>query len=782
MAGFNMQIDDLPITPYLDSICESLKTSPSHCLVLTAQTAAGKSTVLPLALLKHFSGQIVMLEPRRLAVLGIANRVSSLLEEKPGQTCGYQMHHESRVSDKTRFTVVTEAILTRKLQSDPLLEGISVIVIDEFHERSIHADLALAFLKETLALRDDLFVLVMSATMQTKQLCEYLQAPLVQVPGKQFDVSIEYADTLSVAQAVREEVLHPHDDGTILAFLPGIKEIRKAKEQIEEYGIDAEICVLHSSIDFAEQKRVLEKKDNTKRRVILSSAIAETSLTVPDVTVVIDSGLSRISQYNARLGMEELVTVQSSVFNAEQRAGRAGRIKPGTCIRLYNKHDVRQVATAPQILTSDLSSLVLECAEWGSGTDARTSLDWLDEPPQAAWNSAVDLLTLLGCIKDGHITAQGKACLTMGTNVRLACVALSGLPFGKEAESIRIASQFSKELYINDMERRIARINRTELTPKAKDFSTEYALISGFPDRIARCENDDGVYQFASGRKAVLAEAKRPFTKYIVAPSVDAGETTGRIYAFNPLSEAFAEAFLEANSVTNERSWFENGSQKLHSVQECAYGKLILWKKDIKTNARSYMQAVCNEVAQKGLEWLPLNEAAQDLLLRAEFFVQNAKNEGYETEDIQQRLCLLAQTVNEWLSPFMSEETKLNAQIVFDALSWYLDAQTVNKAVPKTICLVSGSKPKRITYTKQNDTIIPSIEIIIQQAFGCLTTPKILGVPVLFRLLSPARRPLQVTSDLEHFWEETWPEICSEMKARYPKHNWNYRVVQETEN
>ena len=779
MVGFNMQVEDLPITPYLDSICTSLKNSPSRCLVLTAQTAAGKSTVLPLALLKNFSGNIIMLEPRRLAVLGIANRVASLLEQEPGQTCGYQMHLESKVSEKTRFTVVTEAILIRKLQNDPLLEGISVIVIDEFHERSLHADLALAFLKETLSLRTDLYVLVMSATMQTKQLCQYLSAPLVQVPGKQFEVNVEYEDSLTMSQAIRKEILHPHDQGTILAFLPGIKEIRKTKDELEDIIPNTEICILHSSVDFAQQKRIFEKSNGTKRRVILSSAIAETSLTVPDVTVVIDSGLSRISQYNARLGMEELVTVQSSQFNAQQRAGRAGRVKAGTCIRLYNKHDVRQLASQPQILTSDLTSLVLECMEWGSGTD-RTALQWLDVPPLSAWNSAVSLLNLLACIKDGHITELGKACLLLGINVRLACVVLSGLPFGKEKESVRIASQFSKDFEIKEIEHRLSKIDKKGIVPQGKCFSTEYALLCGFPDRIARCDNEEGVYQFSSGRKAVLTDAKRPFAKYIVAPSVDAGETTGRIYAFTALSNAVAEAFMQENSVINERSWIEEGSQKLRSVQECAFGKLVLWKKDIKTTAQSYIQAVSNEVLQKGLNWLPLSDSSQDFLLRTEFFVQHASVAGYETDELKEKLETLEQRVSEWLGPFISEGTKLSDQIVYEALAWYLDAQTVNKMVPKTICLTEGTKPKKICYTKQNE-IIPTIEIIIQQAFGCFTTPQILGVPILFKLLSPARRPLQVTSDLEHFWEETWPEICKEMKARYPKHNWNYRIAEKSE-
>ncbi|MBP5283433.1 MAG: ATP-dependent RNA helicase, partial [Treponema sp.] len=307
----NAELSNLPVYPYLDQICENLKSSESRFLVLTAETAAGKSTAVPLALLEHFKGKILMLEPRRLAAIAIADRLSNLLGEETGRTVGYRLHLDTRVSDSTRLEVITEAILTRRLQADPLLEDVNVIVLDEFHERSVHSDLALAFLKETMQLRDDLYVIVMSATINYRSLAEYLgtednPAAVMQIPGRQFPVEIEYKPDLSVAEAVIRELkmtdkANPDDktnvrSDTILAFLPGIYEIRKTKSELENYltgvSLYAEILILHSSVPVSEQRKVLRPcLTDSPRRVILSSAIAETSLTVPGVTVVVDSGL-----------------------------------------------------------------------------------------------------------------------------------------------------------------------------------------------------------------------------------------------------------------------------------------------------------------------------------------------------------------------------------------------------------------------------------------------------------------------------------------------------------
>ena len=424
-------INQLPIAPHLDDICVSLKSSRSHSLILTAETGAGKSTALPLALLNHFSGKIIMLEPRRIAALSVASRVSTLLGEEIGKTAGYVMRLESRVSEATRFTVMTEAVLTRMLQDDLLLDGVSVVVLDEFHERSVQADLALAFLKETMSLRGDLYVVVMSATIDTASLSSYLAAggeavPVFTVPGRQFPVDVEYAGALLPSDAVMRE-LRKRDGGSILVFLPGIADIRKTAAELEREAADADILILHSSIDFDEQKKVLSPPDDfSRRRVILSSSIAETSLSVPGVSVVIDSGLARINRMNVAAGMEMLATETESVFSAEQRKGRAGRMQRGRCVRLWRENDVRAAETAPEIARTDLTELVLECAE--RGVYRRDALSWLTPPSAAAWKSAQKLLIALGCLTAENktdvenivrITSLGKAALTLGLHPRL---------------------------------------------------------------------------------------------------------------------------------------------------------------------------------------------------------------------------------------------------------------------------------------------------------------------------------------------------------------------------
>ncbi|MBR4598886.1 MAG: ATP-dependent RNA helicase, partial [Treponema sp.] len=634
----NTELSNLPIFPYLDQICENLKSSESRFLVLTAETAAGKSTAVPLALLEGFDGKILMLEPRRLAASAIADRLSDLLGEETGGTVGYRLHLDSKVSASTRLEVITEAILTRRLQADPLLEDVNVIVLDEFHERSIHSDLALAFLKETMLLRDDLFVIVMSATIDYCSIAEYLGSkeklvPVMQIPGRQFPVDIEYKPNLSVAKAIFEELkkaapygltgLKTNDSyttpskqkqhlferhnspdcdkkcrsDTILAFLPGIYEIRKTKSELEDYlseaDIDCEILILHSSVSLSEQRKVLRPcSSDSPRRVILSSAIAETSLTVPGVTIVVDSGLCRVNKMNVALGMEHLVTENESLFSAEQRAGRAGRVSAGRCVRLWGQHDVRLEQNQPEILRADLTGLVLECAQWGAGEIEK--LDWLTVPSESAWNAAKFLLENLDCLeshedsngkKSAKITEKGKAVLRLGLHPRLACVALAGgaesvLPFSEYAE----AAPERQKIFLDDLKRRLKDCrfkanemlfadsslgknchadsaphgcgeNAYELKDPRRDF-----LFEGFPDRLARLSpetlpnSDRAEYQFPSGRKAwlsreLLSQARIPsFPAWLVAPEVDAGERTGKIYSFEAISDGQAEVFLKKHA------------------------------------------------------------------------------------------------------------------------------------------------------------------------------------------------------------------------------------------
>lgn len=872
------KIAQFPITPYLKEICDSLKDSPSRFLILTAETAAGKSTVLPLALLNDFSGKIIMTEPRRIAVLGVANRISELWDEKKAGDgeVGYKIHLENKTGKNTRLEVVTEAILVRQLQNDPALENYNVVVLDEFHERSVNTDLALAFLKEAMQLRDDLFVVIMSATIDTGRLQNYLgnETPVLKIPGRQFAVNVIYEPGKSVVSAVKEilqnekdsrvtlrkeqeparnDKAKPQQSDNILVFLPGISDIRKAHEALLETGLfnpksGRELLILHSSITLEEQKRVITPEpprenaggqpcepqnftytepsrsqprgtagnqlretassksceiasnqprgisasSQPKRRVILSSAIAETSLTVPGVSIVIDSGLARINRLDINTGMEKLTTEVESEFSAEQRKGRAGRLCEGTCIRLWDKHDPRVKELAPEILRADLVPLVLECSE--RGVYSIDGIDWLDKPSAAAWAESTKLLRQLGMLReDNHITEKGKAALTLGVHPRLAGIALAafeaetGATDGKSSmasvgklssEGRKLLIQFSsysrsspelQNRFISDLEKRLQGCGYKELE------KPEFLILCGYPDRLAKRTSEQGVepaeYKFAGGRQARLYNKRAPL--WLVAPDVMAGDKEAIIFDLVELDEAKIAEFLEKHCEIREICSFTQAT--LQKFEQKCFGEIILSSKKIPVSEGDYAQAWVNQIKENGLECLPLDSKIESLLLRAEFIKQQ-KSAKFDENSVKNLEIQLKSSVQEWLFPFLGGKTSLTAATVYDALYWYLDGAEIDRQAPEQIVLENGRRCK-VKYEKQAE-IRPVIEIIIQRIFGCFTTPQICGKKVLLRLLSPASRPLQVTEDLEHFWTGAWVEICKEMKGRYPKHNWDYTVVE----
>lgn len=791
------EIQKFPITPYLEQICDTLKKSPSHFLVLTAETAAGKSTVLPLALLEHFSGKIIMTEPRRIAVLGVANRVGELTE-KPKEV-GYKIHLESRITCETRLEVVTEAILVRQLQSDPALEDYNVVVLDEFHERSVNTDLALAFLKEAMQLRDDLFVVIMSATIDTKKLQRWLslpkppeEVPVISIPGRQFAVNVVYEPEKSIVSAVRQGIRYAGDSGNILIFLPGISDIRKAQEALletNEFSDDSEneLCILHSSISLEEQKFIISPAiPDGKRRVILSTSIAETSLTVPGVNVVIDSGLARVNRMDINTGMEKLTTEKESEFSAEQRKGRAGRLCEGTCIRLWEKHDVRVKDFPPEILRADLVPLVLECSE--RGIYSVEGIDWLDSPSVAAWTESVRLLQQLSMIKkDGRITEKGKAALTLGIHPRLAGIALmafdkSAGKLSREGQELLIKfssySRSSVELqkrFIIDLERRL---KGCICKDSQEDSEYDFLILSGYPDRLAKRTSEAGVepaeYKFAGGRQARLYNRNAPL--WLCAPDVTAGDKEAVIFDLVELEEPKINEFLEKHSEIRQICSFTQRTLQKFEVK--CFGEIVLSSKKIALSEGDYEQAWLTEIKEKGIDCLPFDAKCESLLLRAEFIEQQNLQDSEKEEDIHNNLySRLKLNANEWLTPFLGGKNTLTASTVYDALYWYLEGAEIDRFAPEILTLENGRRCK-VKYEKLA-VIQPVIEIIIQRIFGCFQTPKIYGKKVLLRLLSPASRPLQVTDDLEHFWTGAWVEISKEMKGRYPKHNWDLSIIEE---
>ncbi len=868
------QIKSLPIFPHLGEICAELKSSPSRFLILTAETGAGKSTAVPLALLEEFPKKILMLQPRRLAAVNVASRVAELLGERVGQTAGYKVFLENKTSESTRLEVMTEAILTRRLQADPSLEDASVVVLDEFHERSINADLALAFLKEAMQLRDDLFVIIMSATIDARRIARFCgtetdskaikPAPVLEIPGRTFPVQFFYKPELSVAAAVRWALsgLAIDADGktgnagaaetdgktktagdtetasktktagatgtcstpktagrSILVFLPGIYEINKTFSELSGLASDAaqiggtpavQIERLHSSVSFDEQKKILSPAAPGATRVILSSSIAETSLTIPDVICVIDSGLSRVSVMDNNVGATRLVTMPESEFSAAQRSGRAGRTQEGVCVRLWSQNEPRSKNPLPEILRSDLSELLLECAEWGSQDPA--ALEWLDPPAPSSWETARELLRLLNCLdKNGQITRLGRAALRLGIGPRLGCAAIYGgaafvLPYSQYKDS---APALQKKFVLN-LERRLqdtvgsdgsARIagnpengGRFLGLQKIPD-----PLLAGFPDRLAHRTANAGVYQFPSGRLAALKDYKGGLgPEWIVAVEADAGSSQGAIYSYKALDSVQLEEWILSRAQKKVVCDFENG--KVVKTEFTQYGKIILSQKNLKAEDADIKSALCYSVQKNGFDSLPLDEKTKAFLVKRKFYEQASAADGASgagggnlslANDSSSAAGSLGQdtvppkrfdknwltqNADEWLAPFLTGN-KISAQNIYDALYYLYDGSEVERKVPSRLELQTGRSVK-VVYV-DGEKVVPTIEIIIQQIFGCFETPKVMGVPVLLKLLSPARRPLQITSDLENFWQNTWPEICKEMKGRYPKHNWDYRVAEK---
>lgn len=786
-----MNLPDFPITEYLSQICNQLKNSPARTLILTAETGAGKSTILPLGLLENFSSKILMTEPRRIAVLGVANRISELLNEDCGKTVGYKIHLENKTSSATRLEIMTEAILVKILQENPTLDGYNIIVLDEAHERSVDFDLSLAFLKEAMQLRDDLYVIIMSATIDCNKLSKFMfEAPIMEIPGRTFPVDIFYEENLSIENAILREI-KTNTQGNILVFLPGISDIRRCEsnlqEQLNAFPIkteNPEILTLHSSVNIEQQKNIIKKSQN--KRIILSSAIAETSLTIPDVSTVIDSGLARISKININTGMQMLVTEPESQFSAEQRKGRAGRQQKGKCIRLWNELDKRPKEIPPEILRTDLCELVLECAD--RGITNLSQIEWLDSPSSAEWKECSKLLKQLNLLNENFsITNKGKAALKLGMHPRLANLAIEGfynskndslinkllIKYGNyEKSPVSIQNQF-----LNDVKSRINKIDYTTFRPNFEN--SDLIILAGFPDRLAKRisnNNDEKIeFQFSNGKKAYYYRNKNNktilshSTEWIVAPEVIINNGEPIIFDFEEISSELIPKWMQPYLTKKIDCHFQNG--KIHKEEQICFNKLVISSKTVPVDESDYKSAWISEISTKGLSALPRNNKIDDFLTRTAFYYQQMKPNHNLEED-------LINNLEEWLAPFITD-SKLTEENTYNALYWYLEGNIIDKEVPQTLILENGAKSK-IKYEKlaspddRNKLVLrPVLEIIIQRIFGCHSTPKICNMNVLLRLLSPASRPLQITDDLENFWTTSWPEICKEMKGLYPKHDWN---------
>lgn len=818
---------DLPIVEVLPGLKAALHDS--RAVVLSAPPGSGKTTVVPLELLgEQWLGhdRILMLEPRRLATRAAAQRMAYLLGEQVGQTVGYRVRFDNAVSEQTRIEVVTEGILTRRLQSDPELTGVSLVIFDEFHLRSIHADLALALCSDVIAgLRDDLRLLVMSATLDSEAIAKLLDAPVVTGEGRTYPVDIRYLDrpaTGSIPQTTASAVLCvlANQSGDILAFLPGTGEIR-ATERLLAGQIDSsvEICPLYGDLTRAAQDRAIQPSKAGRRRVVLATAIAETSLTIEGITTVVDSGWSRLPAFQPNSGLTRLETRRVSKAAADQRAGRAGRLGPGVCYRLWTSSEQTRLAphTPPEIMGADLASLALELANWGVSDPA--SLAWLDAPPAGAYAQARELLTKLDALdRKGRLTPPGKRMARLSLHPRLAHM----LSYAENSDQLPLAADLAALLSERDILKRRRgdqplpvdiedrlellqhwredrkRITRREEVDagacqqvdkaarqwarmkrqadgnqRSRPLSVGGLLSLAFPDRIAR-QRTSGGYLLAGGRGASLPQADRlEREEFLVIPALDAGQTTGRAFLAAAISRDEIAA-TQASSIEQQTTvdWDANTESVLAREEERLGAILLSERKLASVSPDLQQQALLKGIRQLGLKVLPWTRESETWLQRLRFL--RHWQEAGDWIDVSEQALL--DGIEEWLAPWLSGMSRkehlkrLDIRAILDAMLPWEQRQRMDKLAPTHIRVPSGSR-KRLDYS---DEEAPVLAVKLQEMFGLADTPRLCDgrVAVTLHLLSPAQRPIQITQDLRGFWERTYEEVRKELKGRYPRHYW----------
>nr|WP_232487907.1 ATP-dependent helicase HrpB [Pectobacterium parmentieri] len=791
-----------PVSAVLDDVITALHTAPQ--VLLNAPTGAGKSTWLPLQLLQqgNLNGRIIMLEPRRLAAKSVAWRLAQQLGEEPGQTIGYRMRSESCVSNATTLEVVTEGMLTRLLQQDAELQGVALIILDEFHERSVQADLALALLLDVQqGLRDDLKLLIMSATLDNARLAMLLpEAVCVVSEGRSYPVERCYAPLNSqerleegVARQVRR--LLSEEDGSLLLFLPGVAEIRRVQALLENsVSNETDLCPLYGALTLAEQQKAILPAEPGRRKVVLATNIAETSLTIEGIRLVVDSGLERVASFDVKSGVTRLVTQRISQASMVQRAGRAGRLSPGICWHLCSREQAERAAvqSEAEILNSDLSSVWLDLLQWGC-TDV-AQLTWLDTPPAPALYAARQLLRQLG-ITDEHerLTAEGRKIATLGSDARLAtmlyaasqqssgALATAGclaaiLEEPPRSGSINLADWLHRPLphWLRRAKQLTRRLSMT--SGNIDDGEADWLLAQAFPDRIARRRSQDGRYQLANGSGAMMsADDALSGNEWLLAPALlqNSQSADARILLALPLDIERLERRLPG--LINERNVVHWDEEKgtLRASQRDQIGCLILRTCPLnKPSDEALQQAMLFWIREQGLKALNWDAAALQLRARLQCACQWLPEVDWPQVDDD---TLLA-TLEIWLQPSLSGVRDLRAlhQInLSDALLRLLDwslRQRLDSALPTHYTAPGGSRLPIAYY----DDKPPVLSVRMQEMFGEQQSPLLAEgrVALVLELLSPAQRPLQITRDLAAFWQGTYREVQKEMKGRYPKHIW----------
>ena len=810
MAFHYSQID-LPIREVIPAIQQAL--SNHNTLIVGAPPGAGKSTLLPLAVMDcdFLEGKkILMLEPRRLATKSVCWRMSELLGEKPGETVGYRIRFESEVSHRTKIEVLTEGILARMLHDEKALDQVGMVLFDEFHERNIHADVAMALCREVQqVLRPDLRIVVMSATLNMPELASLLGARIIQSEGRSFPVEIEYAGDIgmeampeSMAKTIRTLALR--FEGDILAFLPGQGEIKKTEALLRQSMPEFSIHPLYGQLSPHAQQQAIFPNRQGRRKVVLATSIAETSLTIEGIGMVVDSGFARVSRFNPKTGLSKLETIPVSKDAADQRAGRAGRLGPGKCFRMWSKATQLKLSEyrTPEILETDLASLVLEMSKWG--IQDIQSLTWLTPPPAGHLAQAREMLESIQALENGKLTEHGKPISEIPTHPRIAHMLLvakdhgsvalatdiaaileekdplaqeAGVDINLRIEALRRARQ--EQLSIKGLNKieKIAKQYRKILHEKEENGPVDPYLVgmllaNAFPERIAAARpGNNAQFQLANGKLAMMGHRDElAHEPWIAVCQVDARDKMGKIFLASPLNPKDLRPMLKEK----RQVYWNHQTGELIAQKQLGIGSIVLQSqplKDVTEAERS--QAVLSAIFEEGRKLLGIDEDVLQLLYRVQSL--GVWNPDEKWPDFS--LDTLIQSSGEWLLPYLTgvrnEEhlRKLDLKTILTNSLTYEQQQSLSVLAPEKIQVPSGSWIE-IRYAAGAEP--PVLAVRLQEVFGWMETPRInLGrTPLLLHLLSPGFKPVQVTSDLRNFWSNTYFEVKKELKNRYPKHYW----------
>lgn len=790
----------LPVSAVLPELLSALRSAPQ--VLLAAPTGAGKSTWLPLQILQQadFQGRILLLEPRRLAARNVAQRLAELLGEQPGETVGYRMRADHNVGPSTRLEVITEGILTRMLQNDPMLEGVSLVILDEFHERSLQADLALALLLDVQqGLRDDLKILIMSATLDNPRLQSLLpDAPAIVSQGRSYPVERRYSplapnDRFEEAVAKQVSQLLREESGSLLLFLPGAGEIQRVQTQlVERVSADVDLCPLYGALSLADQRRAILPAADGRRKVVLATNIAETSLTIEGIRLVVDCALERTALFEPRSGLTRLQTQRISQASMTQRAGRAGRLSPGICLHLIGKEQAERAASyaEPEILTSDLASLWLELLQWGCQHAGQ--LTWLDAPAAASLQQAQKLLRDLGATDAaGMLTAQGRKMAETGTEPRFAAMLT---PTSNDADVLATAALLTaileepargtadlRDSFYRPQSHWQARArqlqNRLNSRRGSPDISHVPRLLAcAFPDRIARRRTHDGRYQLANGLGGMLNNDDG-MTRYewLVAPALlqNTTQADARILLAWPLD--ITELVAQCPELVRQQTDVEWDEERgtLRAWRREQIGGLILKASPLnKPDEAELHLAMLRWIRQKGLSMLNWTPQAEQLRIRLVCAAQWLPELIWPAASE----AALLESLETWLLPAMSGVRDARGLRQIDAVSALLhlltwsQRQQLDTVLPTHYTVPTGSR-LAIRYDEEKP---PALAVRLQEMFGEAQNPSVANgrVPLVLELLSPAQRPLQITRDLAGFWQGAYRDVQKEMKGRYPKHAW----------